>query len=77
MSCNGTNAPRSQIGGSITPEDLELIREIVLHGGAKYTAGKIDRSKYQRLVDLGWLSSPRPNRTSRFWRGISASRSPV
>lgn len=40
----------------MTNEDVELIREIVLHGGAKYTAGNIDRTRYQRLVDLGWLS---------------------
>ena len=36
-------------------DDLKLIREIVVHGGRKYTAGNIDRSRYQRLVDLGWL----------------------
>jgi hypothetical protein len=40
----------------MTQQDLQLIREIVSHGGAKYTAGNIDRRKYQRLVDLGWLS---------------------
>jgi hypothetical protein len=33
-----------------------LIRTIVLHGGRKYTAGIIDRTKYKRLVDLGWLT---------------------
>jgi hypothetical protein len=37
-------------------DDLKLIREIVAHGGRKYTAGNIDRSRYQRLVDLGWLT---------------------
>jgi hypothetical protein len=50
-------------GAIMTHEDLELIREIVLHGGAKYTAGNIDRSKYQRLVDLGWLSPLIMNKT--------------
>jgi hypothetical protein len=50
-------------GAIMTHEGLELIREIVLHGGAKYTAGNIDRSKYQRLVDLGWLSPLIMNKT--------------
>jgi hypothetical protein len=33
-----------------------LIREIVLHGGRKYTAGNIDRTRSQRLVDFGRLT---------------------
>jgi hypothetical protein len=37
-------------------DDLKLIREIVTRGGRKYTAGNIDRGRYQRLVDLGWLT---------------------
>ena len=37
-------------------DDLKLIREIVLNGGRKYTAGKIDRTRYQRLLDFGWLT---------------------
>ena len=37
-------------------EDLKLIRQIVASGGRKYTAGNIDRSKYDRLVDMGWLT---------------------
>src|SRR4029077_14882115 len=36
-------------------EDLKLIRQIVAGGGRKYTAGNIDRRRYDRLVDLGWL----------------------
>jgi hypothetical protein len=40
----------------MTDEDLKLIREIILHGGKKYTAGNIDRARYERLVDLGWLT---------------------
>jgi hypothetical protein len=36
-------------------EELKLIRQIVAGGGRKYTAGNIDRSRYDRLVDLGWL----------------------
>jgi hypothetical protein len=42
-------------------DDLKLIREIVMHGGRKYTAGNIDRTRYQRLVDLGWLTSVATN----------------
>jgi hypothetical protein len=36
--------------------DIELIRRIAATGGRKYTAGNIDRRKYQRLVALGWLT---------------------
>jgi hypothetical protein len=36
-------------------EDLKLIRQIVASDGRKYTAGNIDRSRYDRLVDMGWL----------------------
>jgi hypothetical protein len=38
----------------MTSEDLELIREIVLHGGTRYTAGNIDH-RYRRLIDFGWV----------------------
>jgi hypothetical protein len=41
---------------TLTDNDLKLIREIVAHGGRKYTAGNVDRSRYQRLDDLGWLT---------------------
>jgi hypothetical protein len=37
-------------------EDLKLIRQFVASDGRKYTAGNIDRSKYDRLVDMGWLT---------------------
>jgi hypothetical protein len=40
----------------VQPTDLELIRKIATTGGRKYTAGNIDRRKYQRLVALGWLT---------------------
>jgi hypothetical protein len=40
----------------MTDEDLKLISEILLHGGKKYTAGNIDRARYERLVDFGWLT---------------------
>ena len=42
-------------------EDLKLIRQIVAAGGHKYTAGNIDRSRYDRLVDMGWLISFKTN----------------
>ena len=38
------------------PADRELVRKIVAAGGRKYTAGNIDRQKYQRLVTLSWLT---------------------
>jgi hypothetical protein len=39
------------------PDDFKLIREIVAKGGSKYTSGNVDRRRYQRLVDLGWLNA--------------------
>jgi hypothetical protein len=39
----------------VTSQDddaIKLIRQIVASGGRKYTAGNIDRSRYDRLVDL-------------------------
>ena len=39
----------------VEPTDLELIRKIAITG-KKYTAGNIDRRKYRRLVELGWLT---------------------
>ena len=42
-------------------EDLKLIRQIVASDGRKYTAGNIDRSRYDRLVDLGWLTPFKTN----------------
>ena len=43
------------------PDDLKLIREIVAAGGHKHMIGKLDRAKYQRLVELGWLKAFSPN----------------
>jgi hypothetical protein len=40
----------------IQDEDIKLLRRIVSGGGRKYTAGNIDRGRYDRLVDLGWLT---------------------
>ena len=42
-------------------DDLKMIRQIVAAGGRKYTAGNIDRSRYDRLVDLGWLTPFKTN----------------
>ena len=42
-------------------EDLKLIRQIVASGGRKYTAGNVDRGRYDRLVDLGWLTPFKTN----------------
>jgi hypothetical protein len=42
-------------------KDLKLIRQIIAGGERKYTAGNIDRRKYERLVDLGWLTSSATN----------------
>jgi hypothetical protein len=42
-------------------EDIKLIRQIVASDGRKYTAGNIDRSRYDRLVDLGWLTPFKTN----------------
>jgi 8-oxo-dGTP diphosphatase len=46
---------------TLTEEDLKLIRQIIAGGGRKYTGGNIDRSKYDRLVNLGWLTSSTTN----------------
>ena len=45
----------------MTDEDLKLIRQIIADGCRKYTAGNSDRRKYDRLVDLGWLTSSATN----------------
>jgi hypothetical protein len=42
-------------------DDLRLLREIVEQGGSKYAAGNIDRRKYRRLVELGWVAATSPN----------------
>jgi hypothetical protein len=51
---------RAKVEEIVTPladaPDIELIRRIAATGGRKYTAGNIDRRKYQRLVALGWLT---------------------
>jgi hypothetical protein len=45
----------------VQDEDIKLLRRIVAGGGRKYTAGNVDRSKYNRLVDLGWLTPFKTN----------------
>jgi len=39
------------------PDDLKLIKHIVAVGGHKHMIGEVDRDKYQRLVELGWLKA--------------------
>jgi hypothetical protein len=50
----GASSPVEWI--NMDDQDLKLIRQIVASDGRKYTAGNIDRSRYDRLVDLGWLT---------------------
>jgi hypothetical protein len=54
-------AEREILPPLVEPIDLELIRRIAITGGRKYTAGNIDRGKYQRLVTLGWLTEASVN----------------
>ena len=37
------------------PDDFKLIKQIVAAGGHKHITDELDRDKYQRLVELGWL----------------------
>jgi hypothetical protein len=39
------------------PDDFKLIKQIVAAGGHKHMIGEVDRDKYQRLVELGWLKA--------------------
>ncbi|MGY8685087.1 hypothetical protein Q2941_46200 [Bradyrhizobium sp. UFLA05-153] len=39
------------------PDDFKLIEQIVAAGGHKHMTGELDRDKYQRLVELGWLKA--------------------
>jgi hypothetical protein len=38
-------------------DDLDLLRQIISQGGKKQTFRPIDTPRYQRLVDLGWLTA--------------------
>jgi hypothetical protein len=53
----GGPAEGEAVGSAVMaqPDDFKLIREIVAAGGSKYASGNVDRNRYQRLVDLGWL----------------------
>ena len=42
-------------------DDRKLLRKLIEQGGRKYTAGNIDRRKYERLVELWWLMATSPN----------------
>jgi hypothetical protein len=55
----GASSPVEWI--NMDDQDLKLIRQIVASDGRKYTAGNIDRSRYDRLVDLGWLTPFKTN----------------
>jgi hypothetical protein len=37
-------------------EDLLLLREIAAQGGNRYTVGNVDRRRYDRLTDAGFLT---------------------
>jgi hypothetical protein len=39
------------------PDDFKLIKQIVAAGGHKHMTGELDREKYRRLVELGWLKA--------------------
>jgi hypothetical protein len=56
------------------PTDLELIRRVTSTGGTKYTAGNIDRRKYQRLVALGWLTEGPINNSDVLYEVTDAGR---
>ena len=47
--------------------DHKLLRKLSEQGGRKYTAGNIDRRKYERLVELGWLTAIKPNISDVFY----------
>jgi hypothetical protein len=56
------------------PTDLELICRIATTGGRKYTAGNIDRRKYQRLVALDWLTEASVNISDVLYQVTDAGR---
>jgi hypothetical protein len=59
------------------PDDFKLIKQIVVAGGHKHVTGELDRDKYQRLVELGWLKATVTNISDvSFWlteRGRAAA----
>ena len=48
-------------------DDHRLLRKLIEQGGRKYTAGNINRRKYERLVELGWLIATTPNISDVFY----------
>jgi hypothetical protein len=56
-----TRAEGEEVAHMDDDDDIKLIRQIVASDGRKYTAGNIDRSRYDRLVDLGWLTPFKTN----------------
>jgi hypothetical protein len=56
----------------MTDEDLKLIRQIIVDGGRKYTAGNIDLRKYDQLTsaatnisDVEYLATEKGRATAR------------
>jgi hypothetical protein len=45
----------------LSEDDLKLLREIWRSGGKKYTAGAINRSRYERLESAGLLKGHTTN----------------
>jgi hypothetical protein len=50
------------------PDDFRLLKQIVAAGGYKHMTGEIDRDKYQRLVELGWLKASVTHTSEVFYR---------
>jgi hypothetical protein len=59
------------------PDEFKLVKQIVAAGGHKHISGELDRDKYQRLVELGWLTATVTNVSDvSYWateRGRAAS----
>jgi len=54
------------------PDDFKLIKQIVATGGHKHMIGELDRDRYQRLVELGWLKASVTN-ISDIYYGVTES----
>jgi hypothetical protein len=44
-----------------TVNDRQIFSELPFKGGKMYTAGNVDRRKYDRLTDLGWVEGVSTN----------------
>jgi hypothetical protein len=56
------------------PDDFKLIKRIVAAGGHKHVTGDLDRDKYQRLVELGWLKASMTNASEVSYRVTESGR---